>query len=247
MNRRFGGTSAHTRSTQRHIPEDDILHSHRCENLKSYHSLPHCPLSNINIILSLMIRLAGHIARMREISCAYKIVFEYHMEEFYSEEQALASRITLYRYYRIGTWSGFTRRGIGLTDRLLWNTVIDSRELFLGQLSNYPLSKLVLHHGICLCWVFSWNRLKGVMTTGGSKKISCATKWNVLNGKPVLKYILFGRLRLGSMLSPALVDSRLPLCTKQGPCSVKQTASTACTQHYVQNVFTRGNSAINTL
>jgi hypothetical protein len=22
-------------STQRHIPEDDILHSHRCENLKS--------------------------------------------------------------------------------------------------------------------------------------------------------------------------------------------------------------------
>jgi hypothetical protein len=24
------------RSTQRHIPEEDILHSHRCENLKSY-------------------------------------------------------------------------------------------------------------------------------------------------------------------------------------------------------------------
>jgi hypothetical protein len=28
--------SVHTRSTWRHIPEDDILHSHRCENLKSY-------------------------------------------------------------------------------------------------------------------------------------------------------------------------------------------------------------------
>jgi hypothetical protein len=26
----------HTRSTRRHIPEDGILHSHRCENLKSY-------------------------------------------------------------------------------------------------------------------------------------------------------------------------------------------------------------------
>jgi hypothetical protein len=25
-----------TRSTRRHIPEDDILHSHRRENLKSY-------------------------------------------------------------------------------------------------------------------------------------------------------------------------------------------------------------------
>jgi hypothetical protein len=29
-------TSVHTRSTHRHIPEDGILHSHRCENLKSY-------------------------------------------------------------------------------------------------------------------------------------------------------------------------------------------------------------------
>jgi hypothetical protein len=29
-------TSVNPGSTQRHIPEDDILHSHRCENLKSY-------------------------------------------------------------------------------------------------------------------------------------------------------------------------------------------------------------------
>jgi hypothetical protein len=28
--------SVHTRSTLCHIPEDSILHSHRCENLKSY-------------------------------------------------------------------------------------------------------------------------------------------------------------------------------------------------------------------
>jgi hypothetical protein len=33
---RSSETSVNTRSTQRHIPEDDILHSHRCENLKSY-------------------------------------------------------------------------------------------------------------------------------------------------------------------------------------------------------------------
>jgi hypothetical protein len=29
-------TSVLTRATQRNIPEDTILHSHRCENLKSY-------------------------------------------------------------------------------------------------------------------------------------------------------------------------------------------------------------------
>jgi hypothetical protein len=29
-------TSVHTRSTRRHIPEDGILHIHRCENLRSY-------------------------------------------------------------------------------------------------------------------------------------------------------------------------------------------------------------------
>jgi hypothetical protein len=36
VNRRFGGTSVHKRSTRCHIPEDGILHSHRRENLKSY-------------------------------------------------------------------------------------------------------------------------------------------------------------------------------------------------------------------
>jgi hypothetical protein len=29
-------TSVHTRCTQRHIPEDGILHSYCCENLKFY-------------------------------------------------------------------------------------------------------------------------------------------------------------------------------------------------------------------
>jgi hypothetical protein len=36
VNRRFGGTSVHTRSTRRHIPEDGILHSHRRKNFRSY-------------------------------------------------------------------------------------------------------------------------------------------------------------------------------------------------------------------
>jgi hypothetical protein len=29
-------TSVHTRATRRNVPEDNILHSHRRENLKSY-------------------------------------------------------------------------------------------------------------------------------------------------------------------------------------------------------------------
>jgi hypothetical protein len=33
---RSSETSVHTRSTRLHIPEDSILHSHHCENLKSY-------------------------------------------------------------------------------------------------------------------------------------------------------------------------------------------------------------------
>jgi hypothetical protein len=42
-------TSVNPGSTPRHIPEDDILHSHRCQNLKSYNLLegsrvsPACP------------------------------------------------------------------------------------------------------------------------------------------------------------------------------------------------------------
>jgi hypothetical protein len=43
VNRRFGGTSIHTRTTRRHIPEDGILHSHRCENLKSYMEYSYSP------------------------------------------------------------------------------------------------------------------------------------------------------------------------------------------------------------
>jgi hypothetical protein len=36
---RSSETSVHRSSIQRHIPEDGILHSHRCENLKSYRDL----------------------------------------------------------------------------------------------------------------------------------------------------------------------------------------------------------------
>jgi hypothetical protein len=35
----FSETLIFTRGTQRNIPEDGILHSHRCENIKSYIAL----------------------------------------------------------------------------------------------------------------------------------------------------------------------------------------------------------------
>jgi hypothetical protein len=38
---RSSETSVNTRPTQRHIPEGDILHSHRCESLKSCMYLVH--------------------------------------------------------------------------------------------------------------------------------------------------------------------------------------------------------------
>jgi hypothetical protein len=44
---RFSETSVLTRATGRHIPEDDILHIHRCENLKSY---------NLHILFMLLLK-----------------------------------------------------------------------------------------------------------------------------------------------------------------------------------------------
>jgi hypothetical protein len=41
-------TSALTKSTRRIIPEDDILHDHRRENIKSYISGPATPISSSN-------------------------------------------------------------------------------------------------------------------------------------------------------------------------------------------------------
>jgi hypothetical protein len=40
-------TSVNTISTRRHIPEDDLLHSHRRENLKSYKSDNFAPYQRI--------------------------------------------------------------------------------------------------------------------------------------------------------------------------------------------------------
>jgi hypothetical protein len=47
--------SVHTRSTQRHIPEDGILHRHRRENLKSY-KFPLCFICQETINTSIFLR-----------------------------------------------------------------------------------------------------------------------------------------------------------------------------------------------
>jgi hypothetical protein len=41
---RFSETSVLTGTTQRQVTGDDILHTHRCENLKSYIALTGCDL-----------------------------------------------------------------------------------------------------------------------------------------------------------------------------------------------------------
>jgi hypothetical protein len=46
-------TSVFTRAKRRNIPEDDILHSHRRENLKSYRLQAH--------LLSVAVTLAGSV------------------------------------------------------------------------------------------------------------------------------------------------------------------------------------------
>jgi hypothetical protein len=40
-------TSVYNKPTRRHIPEDDILHGHRRENLKSYKKKEHLSLSGL--------------------------------------------------------------------------------------------------------------------------------------------------------------------------------------------------------
>jgi hypothetical protein len=48
METRSSETSVHfTGSTRHHIPEDGILHSHRCENLKSYEEILICNIFTI--------------------------------------------------------------------------------------------------------------------------------------------------------------------------------------------------------
>jgi hypothetical protein len=42
VNRRSSETSLYTRLIWRHIPQDDILHNHRRENLKSYKCFNFC-------------------------------------------------------------------------------------------------------------------------------------------------------------------------------------------------------------
>jgi hypothetical protein len=63
--RRSSETSGKTKlTTRRHIPEDNTLHNHRCENLKSY---------IIRTIRSRRMGWTGHVARMEKTRNACKI------------------------------------------------------------------------------------------------------------------------------------------------------------------------------
>jgi hypothetical protein len=67
---RSSETSVHTRFTLRHIPEDDTLHNHRCENLKSYLIIPvfffRIFIYNQNIALQISYR-ALHLTKLHDL------------------------------------------------------------------------------------------------------------------------------------------------------------------------------------
>jgi hypothetical protein len=70
---RSSETSVDTRSTRRHIPEDGILHSHRCENLKSYIVMHIC------IPLKLLLFYSNKISQNNPLTCKERL---YQLDEF---------------------------------------------------------------------------------------------------------------------------------------------------------------------
>jgi hypothetical protein len=69
-------TSVPTRNTRRHIPEDDILHSHRRDNLKSYitgSSLRNLRVNRCEVRVPLYYALRGNWNSEQQIRCQEKI------------------------------------------------------------------------------------------------------------------------------------------------------------------------------
>jgi hypothetical protein len=56
FNRRFGGTYGLHLQGRRNIPEDDTLHNHGCENLKSYNQIFLCLFCELFLIIVVIIK-----------------------------------------------------------------------------------------------------------------------------------------------------------------------------------------------
>jgi hypothetical protein len=54
-------SGATQRTARRHIPEDDTLHNHRCENLKSYRTFRDFREGNISIKSVVLFMFYGHL------------------------------------------------------------------------------------------------------------------------------------------------------------------------------------------
>jgi hypothetical protein len=78
---RSSETSVNTRPTQRHIPENDILHSHRCESLRSYKTKHVCADSNFHSIASCVTVLVALKTLKQLWFCA---TFSQHVSQFQS-------------------------------------------------------------------------------------------------------------------------------------------------------------------
>jgi hypothetical protein len=78
---RFSETSVRTRSTWRHIPEDGILHRHRCENFRSYAVCNFTPrkylipyVSRSPVVRSEIHEVCSRSDSLR-VSCTYRTLF----------------------------------------------------------------------------------------------------------------------------------------------------------------------------
>jgi hypothetical protein len=57
------------RTTRRHVPEDDTLQNHRCENLKSYFFRLNCSFKDFSISLAETSGLSLEIKRPLDLAC----------------------------------------------------------------------------------------------------------------------------------------------------------------------------------
>jgi hypothetical protein len=92
---RSSETSINPGSTPRHIPEDDILHSHRCENLKSYIEMSFSLKLVFLVCLYVVFKLLG-LLKLPNMIHVNSILLPIIAELMYLRSVVDSARIVLY-------------------------------------------------------------------------------------------------------------------------------------------------------